>query len=188
MILASLGVLLGVMLAVSPGEALAVGLEPADDVLTVGIESHAIDEVTINQRFIFALNPGEEPTPNFIFQLVETNTDRGLPLVDGTHELLNVSDQLTVTSDFNTQTGLFSQIFTFTSDPNGVGLPNLCALETTRCVPERAGPIVVGNFGSLGQVSVRSDVPEPSTWLLLLLGLGVAGLAAWQRKRESDLQ
>jgi hypothetical protein len=186
--LASLGVLLGVMLAVSPGEALAVALaEPADDVLTVGIESHAIDEVTFNQTFIFALNPGEAATPNFIFQLVETNPD-GSPLLDANH-LFIISDTLSVTSDFNTQTGLFSQIFTFISDPNGVGLPNLCAVQGNVCVPERAGPIVVGNFGSLGQVSVRSDVvPEPSTWLLLLLGLGVAGLAAWQRKRESDLQ
>jgi len=32
------------------------------------------------------------------------------------------------------------------------------------------------------------NVPEPSTWLLLLLGCGVAGLAAWQRKRESKRQ
>jgi len=185
-ILASLGVLLGVMLALSPGEALAEALG-ADDVLTVGtIGSFAIDEVTINERFIFALPAGELPTPNFTLQLVEPGPLPGLPL--------NVSDTLEASSVFvpsvdDPQKGFFNQIFTFVSDPNGVGLPNLCAVSGTTCVPERAGPIFVGSFGSLGDVFVKSDaVPEPSTWLLLLLGLGVAGLAAWQQKRGSDLQ
>jgi hypothetical protein len=188
-ILASLGVLLGVMLAVSPREALAVALTDfGDDVLTVGAKSFTLAEATGSQTFSINLLPGETPTADFTLQLVETNPLTG-DLLRDLNGLLIISDTLVVSSVAVDPTiSLSAQTFLFISDPNGVGLPNLCALPGTSCVPEQAGPIVVGNFGSLGQVSVRSDVPEPSTWLLLLLGLGVMGLAAWQRKRESDLQ
>jgi hypothetical protein len=199
-ILASLGVLLGVMLAVSPREALAEALADfGDDVLTVGTKSFTIGEATGSQTFSFTLNPGEQPASDQAFNLQETDPLTGAPLFDANGVPI-VSDTLVVASVFQgeTQVGCqpdlvgcipivapqFAQTFTFLSDLNGVGLPFVIADSNTQV--EVAGGNFIHTFGSLGQVFIQSDinvpgnVPEPSTWLLL--GLGVAGLAAWRWK------
>jgi hypothetical protein len=189
-ILASLGVLLGVMLALSPGGALATSF----DVLTIGGTDYPLPltEPQPSQRtVILALNPGEQPAPPQWFQLAETDPLTGNVLVDFAGDPI-ISDTLTISS---TETGpdQFAQIFTLASDSDPNEDISSLIIGATFLTESRGGNFI-GSFGSLGQVFVTSDiddasnVPEPSTWLLLLLGCGVAGLAAWQQTRESELQ
>jgi hypothetical protein len=210
-ILASIGVLLGVMLAVSPGRALAESL----DVLTIeskstGVSNFFLDETVQNQITVtLPLLPGLLPNFGFILQLMETDPLTGALLVDA-NGLPIISDNVVIDWSFLGQVQVgsqcdpsfgcfpifadqYAQSFTLISDSNlgGGGLGFVCCSDTGHAV-ESGGAIPVGTFGSLGQVFVTSDidarnVPEPSTWLLLLLGCGVAGLAAWQRKRASEL-
>src|SRR5882762_6364864 len=83
---ASLGVLLGVMLAVSPRQALAIGLTDfgGDDVLTIGAKTFTIAEVTGSLPISVNLLPGETPTADFTLQLVETDPHTGLLIVSDT--------------------------------------------------------------------------------------------------------
>jgi hypothetical protein len=173
-ILASIGVLLGVMLAVSPGRALAASL----DVLTINGTDHFLDEtVTSSITVTLPLLPGEPPVD---LTIVLTEPTFIGPQV--------VSDILQVNSSF-IGPGQFAETFTFTSDSNSGGLQfPTGAVNLFGFVESASGSSIgPGVLGSLGVVTITSDldarnVPEPSTWLLLLLGCGMAGLAAWRWK------
>lgn len=46
------------------------------------------------------------------------------------------------------------------------------------------GNLPVPPFALVSNVSLTDAVPEPSTWAMMLLGLGAVGLAARQRRRR----
>lgn len=49
---------------------------------------------------------------------------------------------------------------------------------------ERGDGLVLGNITSLRMISV---VPEPSTWLMMILGIGVVGLGLRARRSEGTV-
>jgi hypothetical protein len=86
----------------------------------------------------------------------------------------------------------FFQVFTFTSveDGNSIPIPTDPLLQpggsyNVFLLPETNGPIQIGPYLADGfNLTIQSDVPEPSTLSLLAASLIVAGLVTMRRRRS----
>jgi PEP-CTERM motif len=98
--------------------------------------------------------------------------------------------------------GVATSAFVFGSDPNleasNTGIT--CDDEITPSCPSNLSipsPIIMSfsesggatfQFTYIGDVDVSSEIttPLPSTWSMMLIGLGALGLFGWRRKRKAQ--